>query len=275
MDNNPLKQFFRRPAVYLKLPSGGKDYATGVIDMPPTGELPIYPMTAIDEITAKTPDALFNGTAVSELMRSCVPNIKDPWSVNSNDLDAILIGIKAASTPSGVLEIESTCPSCEDTSTYGINLVGVLSTMKSGDYSEELTLGDLAFKFRPITYKEMNSAAIGQFEIQKMFSAIAEIQDEKERELASQEALRKITDLTMEVLSQALEYIKTPSTVVDQKAFILDFLKNCDKNIYFEIRDHNAMLKTGTELKPIDIKCVSCNHEYAQPFTLNPSDFFD
>lgn len=275
MDNNPLKQYFRRPAVYLKLPSGGKDYAPGIIDMPPTGELPIFPMTAIDEITAKTPDALFNGTAVSELIKSCIPNIKDPWAISSNDLDAILIGIKAAATPSGVLEIESTCPSCQDVSTYGINLVGVLSTMKSGDYSEELTLGDLSFKFRPITYKEMNAAAIGQFEIQKMFTTIAEIQDEKERELASQEALRRITDLTMEVLSQSLEYIKTPNTMVDQKPFILDFLKNCDKNIYYEIRDHNAMLKTGTEMKPIDIKCVSCNHEYEQPFTLNPSDFFD
>ncbi len=69
MNNNPLKQYFRRPAVYMKLPSAGKDYEPGVIDMPETGELPVYPMTAIDEITTRTPDALFNGTALVELVR--------------------------------------------------------------------------------------------------------------------------------------------------------------------------------------------------------------
>ena len=68
MSDNPLKQYFRRPAVYLKLPSGGLGYPEGTIDMPDTGELPVYPMTAIDEITSRTPDALFNGTAVVEVI---------------------------------------------------------------------------------------------------------------------------------------------------------------------------------------------------------------
>ena len=79
MDNNPLKQYFRRPSVYMKLPSNGQGYPEGSLEMPENGELPVYPMTAIDEITARTPDALFNGTAVAELITSCVPNIKDPW----------------------------------------------------------------------------------------------------------------------------------------------------------------------------------------------------
>ncbi len=127
MSNNPLKQYFRRPAIYLTLPSKGKDYPPGVIDFPENGELPIYPMTAIDEITTKTPDALFNGNAVAELIKSCVPNIKDPWQVSSTDLDAILLAIKAASG-SDSLEIDSTCPGCKEQSTYKINLVAVLST---------------------------------------------------------------------------------------------------------------------------------------------------
>ena len=63
MQNNPLRQFFRRPAVFFKLPSGGKNYAPGVLDMPENEEFPVYPMTAIDEISMRTPDALFNGSA--------------------------------------------------------------------------------------------------------------------------------------------------------------------------------------------------------------------
>jgi hypothetical protein len=113
INNNPLRQYFRRPAVHLRLPSKGKYYDANVIDMPPTGELPVYPMTAIDEITVKTPDALFNGSAIPELIKSCIPDIKDPWSINNVDLDAILIAIKTASQGND-FTIESTCPECKE-----------------------------------------------------------------------------------------------------------------------------------------------------------------
>ena len=94
IQNNPLKQYFRRPAIYLKLPSGGKMYQPGVVNIPESGELAVYPMTAIDEISAKTPDALYNGTAMADIIKSCIPDIKDPWSINSVDLDAVLIAIR-------------------------------------------------------------------------------------------------------------------------------------------------------------------------------------
>jgi hypothetical protein len=51
MNNNPLRQYFRRPAVYIKLPSGGLGYAKDVLEIPESGDFPVYPMTAIDEIT--------------------------------------------------------------------------------------------------------------------------------------------------------------------------------------------------------------------------------
>jgi len=273
IDTNPLKQFFRRPAVFLKLPSQGKDYPAGVIEMTPTGDIPVYPMTAIDEITTKTPDALFNGTAVVELIRSCVPNIKDPWKVSSSDLDAILIAIKSASG-GNELEIESQCPSCENVSNYAVNLVNVLAGMKAPDYSNTLKVSELEIKFRPLTYKEMNEASLGQFEVQRVFAALDSIQDQNEKNKKGQEALRKVTELTMKILSKAIEYIKTPTAQVDNQDYILDFLHNCDKTIYTVLRDYNAELKAKTELPPLDITCPSCTHQYKQPFTLNATDFF-
>ena len=104
---NPLRQYFRRPALYLTLPSRGKFYPEGALEMPENGELAVYPMTAIDEITSKTPDALFNGNAVPEIIKSCVPGIKDPWAVPSVDMDAILVAIRAA-TNGNDLEISMT-----------------------------------------------------------------------------------------------------------------------------------------------------------------------
>lgn len=271
--NNPLKQYFRRPALYVKLPSEGKDYAPGVINIPENGEIPVFPMTAIDEITAKTPDALFNGTAVTELMKSCIPDIKDPWLINSTDLDSILIAIKAASGGSE-LDIESQCPNCSEAAKYGVNLISILTTMKAVDYSKTLKINDLEIKYRPLVYKEMNQASLGQFEVQKIFMEMEKTDDDQKKAELSQKALKNVTELTMEILAKTIEFIQTPTSKVTERNYILDFLQNCDKKIYTAIRDFNAELKTSAELQPLDVKCIHCSHLYKQPFTLNPSDFF-
>lgn len=273
IDNNPLKQYFRRPALYIKLPSGGKYYKPGVVIIPPTGELPIYPMTAIDEITTKTPDALFNGSAMVDLIKSCVPDIKDPWAINSIDLDAILIGIRSAGG-GNEMEVESRCPSCEDVASYGVNLTLLLSQLVAGDYDKEMELNDLRIKFRPITYKEMNEAGLAQFEIQREFAQLEQEPDQEVRKQKSQEILKRITTLTIKILTEAIEYIQTPSAKVDNKNFIEDFLNNCDKDMYASVRDYNTELKSATELKPLKLTCVHCKHQYEQAFTLNTSDFF-
>lgn len=273
IDNNPLKQYFRRPALYIKLPSEGKYYKPGVVNIPPTGELAIYPMTAIDEITTKTPDALFNGSAMVDLIKSCVPDIKEPWSINSIDLDAILIGIRSAGG-GNEMEVESRCPACTDVASYGINLTALLTQLVSGDYDKEMQLNDLRIKFRPITYKEMNEAGLAQFEIQREFSLLEEEQDQEVKKQKSQDILKRITTLTIKILTEAIEYIQTPNAKVDNKAFILDFLNNCDKDVYAAIRDYNSQLKASTELKPLKLTCIHCKHNYEQAFTLNTSDFF-
>jgi len=274
IENNPLKQYFRRPASYLRLPSGGKGYAPGVVNIPDSGELPVYPMTAIDEITTKTPDALFNGTAVVEVIKSCVPGITDPWSINSVDLDAVLIAVKA-STGGNELEVNSVCPKCNEDAKYGVNLASLLTTLKSGDYDKELTINDLVFKFRPLSFKEMNKASLSQFELQRMFTIIDSLDTIEEKNQKSKEALAAITETTMQVLSSTIEYIKTPTAFVDNNEFILDFLRNCDKNVYTQIRDYNGTLKQQSEVKPMKVKCIHCSHEYEQQFTLNTSDFFE
>lgn len=275
MENNPLKQYFRRPSVYMRLPSGGAGYPEGALDMPENGELPIYPMTAIDEITARTPDALFNGTAVVELIRSCVPNIKDPWTVTNVDLDALLVAIKAASSPSGEMDVESQCPKCEDISTFKINLAGILAGLSSPNFDAELEVGDLAIKFRPLSFKEVNEASLEQFQLQRVFAQVENMEDEEQRARAMQDALARITNLTMVLLSKSIVHINTPTMPVTEQAFILDFLQHCDRNLYIQIRDFSTKIREESEIKPMKFTCASCSHEYDQQITLNPSDFFE
>jgi len=273
MNTNPLKQYFRRPEIYLKLPSNGNFYPDGSIDLPENKELPIYPMTAIDEITSKTPDALFNGTAVVDIIKSCVPNIKDPWSIPSIDLDPLLVAIRAASN-GNLLDIESTCPSCSEQALYNINLVGLLSKIEVGNYDEPVILNELTFKFKPFTYQKINNINMVQFEIEQSINKLQNIEDPTERQTQSGITMQKLNKLSMDLISESLEYIKTPSAIVNENEYILDFLQNCDRRTFEQLRNTAVKLRESSQLKPLDVKCIHCSHEYTQKLTLNVSDFF-
>jgi hypothetical protein len=272
--DNPLRQFFRRPALYLKLPSGGKGYSDGAIDFPDNGELAIYPMTAIDEITSRTPDALYNGIAIVEIIKSCVPSIKDPWQVLNIDLDPILVAIRIA-TNGQSMEIDSPCPSCEETSKFDINLSALLSGFTSGDYDTPVKINDLVIKFRPLKYMEINKVGENQFEIQKQFMNIEAIVDPIEKTNRTNKIIELLNTLTSELLVDAIEYIKTPSDTVFDKDFIKEYLANCDKNTYNTLRDKNVELRKNNEIKPLDVKCLHCEHEHQQPFNINITNFFE
>ena len=271
---NPLKQFFRRPALYLKLPSGGKGYSEGIIDFPDNGELPVFPMTAIDEITSRTPDALYNGVAIVEIIKSCVPAIKDPWQVLSIDLDPILVAIRIA-TNGQAMEIDSPCPKCDETSKFDINLSALLAGFSSGDYDTTIKMNDLIIKFRPLKYKEVNKVGENQFEIQKQFMQIDAMEDPIEKTVKTNQIIQVLNQLTGEMLVDAIEYIKTPSDTVFEKDFIREYLNNCDKNTYNILRDKNVELRKSNEIKPLEVKCLHCEHEHEQSFNINITNFFE
>lgn len=271
--NNPLRQFFRRPAIYLTLPSKGIGYSPDVITMTETGELPVYPMTAIDDITAKTPDALFNGQAVVDIIKSCVPAIKNPWAISSVDLNAILIAIRTASN-GNTLDITTTCPACKNTADYGINLVNILATLKAPDYGTELAIMDLHIKFKPLTYKEMNAVSLMQFNIQRDLVLLESIQNEDEKSIKGTEMMKNITATSMKTIANTIEHIRTPNDIVTETAFIAEFLEQCDKHTYEAIKEHNAKLREAGDIKPMRIICDECGHDYEQAVSLNVSDFF-
>ena len=144
MSNNPLTQYFRQPAIYVKLPSNGQHYPEAALKMPANNELPVYPMTAIDEITYRTPDALFNGNAVVNVIKSCIPSIQDPWAIPAMDVDTILVAIRIASY-GHTMEISTSCPHCQHEADYGLDLRTVMERMRAPDYSKSIHDGDLKF----------------------------------------------------------------------------------------------------------------------------------
>lgn len=273
-NSNPLRQYFRQPAIYLQLPSGGRYWPPGSLDMSETGELAVYPMTAIDEITYRTPDALFNGQAVVSVIQSCVPAIRDAWQVPNIDINAILTAIRIASFGHD-MPIETTCPQCDATAEYELDLRSVLDQQRSPDYAQHVVIGDLEIVFQPMNYRNSNTVSSLQFEEQRILQMIpASELDEQTKIERLNEVMHKITSLTVQALKHSVAMIQTPGGAVINPDHIQEFLTNCDSRTFNIIRDHIIELRRQTDLKPLSIACSSCSNQYEQPLTLDMTSFF-
>lgn len=271
---NPLSQFFRQPSIHIRLPSGGKFYPTGTINMPPNGELPVLPMTAVDEITYRTPDALFNGSALVSVIKSCIPSIRDPWVMPSTDIDAVLIAIRIASFGHG-MDIDTTCPSCKHTDEITLDLRAINDQIRPGDYDKSLSIGNLEFYFKPINYKDVNQNNQVQFEQQQALRMVNSDDIEESAKVEQlNRSMRVINDLTLKTIAQSISAIKTPDALVTEIEYIFEFLNNCDSKLFAQLRDYVIALKQASEIKPIDLACPECSHKYTQPFTLDMASFF-
>ena len=272
--NNPLRQYFRQPAIYIKLPSSGQFYPPGTLTLTETNELPVYPMTAIDEIMYKTPDALFNGQATVNVIQSCIPNITNAWGVPAMDVDTILVAIRIASY-GHEMEFGTKCPKCSAESDRALDLRTVMDAMRIPDYNQSIQSGDMEIYFRPMNYKNLNDNNQLQYENQRMLQMLPDTKfEDTEKINALTAALKKITDITVTELAQIIATVKTPTAMVSEPEYIEDFLKNCDRNLFTQIRDHIIKLKTQAEMQPMKLVCDECSHEYEQSVSLDMSNFF-
>jgi hypothetical protein len=275
MSNNPLKQYFRQPAIYVRLPSQGKFYPPGAINLPTTGELPVYPMTAIDEITYRTPDALFNGQATVNVLQSCVPDIRDAWTTPAMDIDTLLISIRIASYGHN-MDFGTKCPKCGHECEHTVDLRMVLDRMRTPDYTKSLQSGDMDIFFRPMTYKNLNDNNALQFENQKLLQLLPDSEvAETEKMTALSAALKRITEITVRALAQSIAAVKTPQALVSEPEYIEELLNNCDRDLFNRIRDHIVELKVQSEMQAMQLTCPECKTEYEQAVTLDMSSFFE
>ena len=97
-------------------------------------------------------------------------------------------------------------------------------------------------------------------------------EDEKLKLLT--EAFKKVSELTIHSMTNSIDYIKTEDTVVKDKKHIDEFLHQCERQTFESIKERIVSLRIINDLKPLDIKCGECKHEYKQPFTLDMTNFF-
>jgi len=272
--NNPLFKHFRQPAIYLKLPSQGQYWDESAIDLPASGEIPVYPMTVKDEITFKTPDALMNGEGMVSVIQSCCPSIKNAWAIPTIDLDPIMISIRIASYGSD-MDITTKCPHCGEENLNTVDLGTLLDSLPAPDFPA-VQIGELTFNIKPLIFESLNKANLYSFEQQKLIMAITSSDLTEEQKMEQfKDLFPKITDLNIMTIVNAIESIVTKDgTQVAEEKFIKEFIYNCETALYNEIKTTVENISKSNKLHPMKIACESCTKEYSSDLTFEESNFF-
>ena len=271
---NPLANWFRQPKIYVNLPSKGKFYPAGSLDHSSNEEYAVYAMTAKDELMFKTPDAMISGQSTVEVIKSCIPSIRDPWQMPSIDLDFCLIAIRIA-TYGEHMDVTAPCPYCNHSNDFMLDLNQWMQMFNNFVFQDIVDVDPLRVSIRPYTYKETTKAAIKSLEQQKIFQIINdETMSDEDKLDKFGKSFVKLTELTVDVIADCITRIETPDGSSDDKAEIKDFINNCSKDVFAKISDNLTQMKTQINLEIKDVACGECEKKFDLPITMDQSNFF-
>ena len=274
---NPLAKHFRQPALYIRLPSNGRWYPEGSIEIPVTGEVPIYAMTARDEITMKTPDALLNGTSTVHVVESCCPAIKNAWKMPSVDLDPILIAIRIA-TYGNAMEFVAKCPHCSTANEKAIDLSIFMEQAETADWSQTVTTDDLEIILKPQSYEDYNKNNMLNFEEQRIMQLVNDESLEDDEKTKRFDVLfQKLIATGINQVGKSIAGIKLENgSVVENPEFISEFLENCDRGVWDSLKNVLEMIKNQNKNKDVTITCENpeCDKQFTTPFVFEQTNFF-
>jgi hypothetical protein len=278
---NPLANYMRQPKIYITLPSRGEFWPKGSIDFPENGELPVFSMTARDELLFKTPDALMNGQAVVDVIQSCIPAIKDAWVTPTIDLDTILIAIRLA-TYGEKMPFTHKVPGTDEDVEYEIDLRMLLDHQSNNQWIEQVVINpEFIIYVKPLTYRHMTQTNIKSFETTRILNMVNDenISDEKKLEMFSS-SFNNLTKVTVELMASSIYKIVTVDGEVTDTRYISEFINNADKEIFDVVQKHLSALKENNELKPLKFetteeqRTAGAPETYEIPINFNDSDFF-
>jgi len=278
---NPLSAYFRQPQIYIKLPSGGKYWPQGALDMGDSEELAVYAMTAKDEMLMNTPDALLNGEATVSVIQSCIPQIKNAWQMPMIDTDTVLIAIRIASYGES-MDISTNVPKINKPYELKVDLRMLMDQIIKGDFQEWLQLSNgLHVKLNPLTYRQQSNVALKAFEEQSLMRSVedSKLSSGQKREKYTS-ILANLTNLNFENILAAIKCVKTPDGEVDNPEYIEQFVTNIDYKLGDEIRKHVEKYATLGSVPPVTVQTPAelvkegAPAQYQVPISLDNSNFF-
>lgn len=253
---NPLLDRIRIPGEIHRLPSRGLFYEQGVLDPNvKDGEVQIHPMTMIDEITARSPDLLYSGEAITKIIGRCVPQILKPEALLSKDVDFLMLILRKASYGDVTIDYNHRCGDEAKDHTYTIQIEPLIRAAKNIDPTMisskfTITAGQFKIKVQPMLFKTV----VNMLQLND-----ENISPEKAREIG---------------VNSLLDIIVSVDEVTDKQQ-IAEWLK--EVNVAYINKIHkaieNAQNDWGTDLTT-SLICKDCGKEERIIVPMNPLAFF-
>ena len=281
-NTNPLGKYYRQPQIYVTLPTKGKYYPADVYTPSETGEIPVFPMTAMDELAFKTPDSLISGQSTVDVIKSCVPNLKNPWKMTNYDTDTILLAIRVA-TYGEVMPMTYSVPGTTMTVEHSVNLPALLEGLAKVEIVDMATTkSGFKIKVLPLDYQTLTKVQTARFEQEKIYATMrASALDEKAKADQFAKSFKVLNTINFELLIDSIVEITTPDGVtVGDKMQIQEFCKNCDTKIINEIQNELAKIRVQGQVPPLRMKATEehikagAPASYEIPLTFDQSNFF-
>lgn len=309
-DNPLLRRFNHMPPETFRLPSGGVFYTNGELDDEViNGEVEVHPMTAIDEITIKSPDMMYQGTAIEKVFSRCIPQVLKPLELLTKDMDYLLVCLRIV-TYGETLDLTWECPpTCEvrqEREAEEARLKEKLSkemekgnlgkneqnnqpmnprfdgggeredeveqkVITIGPKSYSVNLNDFLKKTKPLSISD-------KFTFQLKTGERVELQPSTYKDFSyimqqNAQSMDNLEDVYTFVISATLSAIKSVNGVRN-KDQIREWLEMCEAPVLSTIQDHMPVVNEwGTEFTHT-FKCDECGKEFPVEVPLNPISFF-
>ena len=280
-DNNPLKKYYRNAKLSVSLPSRGNYYKEGTVEFDDSGELPVYPMTAQDEITLQNPDALLSGSAIVDVVTSCVPGIKKPRNLLACDIDVLMIAIRVASYGEEA-NMELTCPAfeCGEVNTFTLPLDTLLNQTETLEEHYEVVIdGTLTVFVRPGSFSAMVRQQKAAFETTKLQDAVStpEMGDEQRMKILSN-VFKSMAKLNFELINESIKSVAFTDDDgtehdIDHKKQISDWIQNIDKKTVDQIESKIMEVNKVGIAKTVPATCTKCDTKWEAQIEFNPVNF--
>ena len=269
---DPLKQFYRAPKLYVQLPSRGK---FNVLEGEAiTGEVAVHAMTSKDELMMKNPDALLNGDAVINSIKSCAPAVKDPMNLPVCDIDQLLIAIRMASYGE-FMEAKIKSPhGNKRTDAYDVNLNNILEDVKELPYENTVTLSNGCTVYvRPFSYQLQTKINLAAYDQATALKNVSDIDKQSAKTFKSMFA--KLAELNTDSVTESIIKVVTPTgEEVTDPSQIKEFMVNVETADAKAVdKKISALNSTSTDAVQ-EFVCKETEKKFESEVKLDPSDFF-
>jgi len=263
--SNPLLQKIKLPGRIFQLPSKGIFYKPETLaEHVKNGEVEVQPLSALAELKLRSPDMLFSGRALREIVLECIPDIKDPDQLVSKDVDAIWCFLKIVTYgPEMKFKSIHDCPG-RQVHNQRVNVEELVMNPRNEvlDHASTLYLVTLSngqrVKLKPVRFNDAIEAL--------------HLQQRAEKELSE---TGHVNQKVMEdaIVNDLLAIIDNVDGVTDRQQ-IEEWVRSLPKKMFTEIIE--ASMKCGDwgfNLK-VQLKCEDCGEIYEHDLELDPINFF-